>query len=33
VRAKAAEQYVRMLASRARIAGVDLGAADTPLLQ
>jgi peptidyl-prolyl cis-trans isomerase C len=33
VRAKAAEQYVRMLASRARIAGVDLGAADTPLMQ
>jgi peptidyl-prolyl cis-trans isomerase C len=33
VRAKAAEQYVRVLASRARISGVDLGAADTPLLQ
>ncbi len=33
VRAKAAEQYVRVLASRAHIAGVDLGAADSPLLQ
>lgn len=33
VRAKAAQQYVRVLASRARIVGVDLGAADGPLLQ
>lgn len=33
VSAKAAEQYVRVLAARARISGVDLGAADSPLLQ
>jgi peptidyl-prolyl cis-trans isomerase C len=33
VRAKAAEQYVRVLAARARITGVDLGAVDSPLLQ
>lgn len=33
VRAKAAEQYVRVLAAGAHITGVDLGAADTPLLQ
>jgi peptidyl-prolyl cis-trans isomerase C len=30
---KAAEQYVRLLASRARIAGVDLGASGSPLVQ
>jgi len=33
VRTKAAEQYVRVLAARARIVGVDLGAAGSPLLQ
>lgn len=33
VRSKAAEQYVRVLAARARITGVDLGAAGSPLLQ
>ncbi len=33
VRAKAAEQYVRVLAARASIAGIDLGAAATPLVQ
>ena len=33
VRAKAAEQYVRILASKASISGVDLGAAATPLVQ
>ncbi len=33
VRAKAAEQYVRILASRASITGVDLGAAASSLVQ
>ena len=33
VRAKAAEQYVRILASRASISGVDLGAAASPLVR
>lgn len=33
VQLKAAEQYVRMLASRARIAGVDLGATGSLLVQ
>ena len=33
VRAKAAEQYVRLLAARARIQGVDLGIPSSPLLQ
>jgi peptidyl-prolyl cis-trans isomerase C len=33
VRATAAEQYVRVLAARARISGIDLGAAATPLVQ
>jgi peptidyl-prolyl cis-trans isomerase C len=31
-KAKAAEQYVRMLASRATISGIDLAAAESPLL-
>jgi peptidyl-prolyl cis-trans isomerase C len=33
VRTKAAEQYVRILASRARITGIDLGGAASPLVQ
>lgn len=33
VRAKAAEQYVRVLAGQAKIVGVTLPGADTPLLQ
>jgi peptidyl-prolyl cis-trans isomerase C len=33
VRSKAAEQYVRMLAAKASIVGIDLGAAASPLVQ
>lgn len=33
VRAKAAEQYVRVLAAGARMTGIDLGASENPLLQ
>ncbi|MGZ8199055.1 MAG: peptidylprolyl isomerase [Burkholderiales bacterium] len=33
VRAKATEQYVRVLAAKASISGIDLGAAGTPLVR
>jgi peptidyl-prolyl cis-trans isomerase C len=33
VRAKATEQYVKVLAAKASISGIDLGAAGTPLVR